>query len=193
VTREKPKGKLTHSDAQPCDTTDRESKIMNCIANTSAILMSTLMGAFTETIVTVTGNMAAGLSDAFGGEPGEKVNKEIQDKLPEAKEKMRQTIADMRKELSVQFEQKREEIKPLLSDTKFDAGPEIVGKYDFGLQKLTEEISDESFAEYMMLLEKEDQSFIEMFKELTNWMNQLPKSPAENSKQQQKQHSGHAR
>ncbi len=181
---EKSNGIIKHDKVQDSiNTPDREAKIMNCVMNTSVILMSTIMGAFTEVMLTATGDLAAGIADAVDEESGEKVRKEIKEKLPEANEKMKQMVSDMRKELSAQFEQKREEIKPMLSNPKFDVGPEIVGRYEFGLPKLSEELADETFAKYILLLEKEDSRFVEMFKELTDWMNQLPTSPAESNKQ----------
>ena len=65
----------------------------------------------------------------------------------------------------------------MLSDRIFDKGPEIVDVYEFGLPKLTEELDDETIAEYAKLLVQEDKYFTEMFGELTAWMNSLPQLP----------------
>ena len=158
--------------------TDREKKIMNCIMNTSIILMSTMMGAFTEVMINATGAMASGIAEALGGkEAGEKANKDIKQKLPEADEKMKKLISDIRKDIYKQMKQRGKEIKPLLSDPTFDVGPKIVEKYDFKLPKLTEELDDSTLARYSKLLVSEDTSFAEMFKELTGWLGTLPQPP----------------
>jgi len=158
--------------------TDREKKIMNCIMNTSIILMSTMMGAFTEVMINATGAMASGIAEALGGkEAGEKANKDIKQKLPEADEKMKKLISDIRKDIYKQMKQRGKEIKPLLSDPTFDVGPKIVEKYDFKLPKLTEELDDSTLAHYSKLLVSEDTNFAEMFKELTSWLGTLPQPP----------------
>ena len=70
-----------------------------------------------------------------------------------------------------------EAITPLLADRIFDKGPEIVDVYEFGMSKLTEELDDETIAEYAKLLVQEDKYFTEMFGELSAWMNSLPQLP----------------
>lgn len=162
---------------------DREKEITNSIANSSIILMGTMMGTFAEAMVKATGTMASGMAEAMGGEEaGEKVNKELNEKLPEVDEKMKAMISDMRKDIYAQLEQKRNEIKPLLSDSVFDAGPKIIGKYDFKLPKLTKELDDIALAQYMRLLVSQDPNFLEMFKKLSDWMKTLPKFPDKTQK-----------
>ena len=93
-----------------------EDKIMNAIVNTSVILMSTMMGAFTQVMVSATGAMASGMAEAMGGkEAGDQVNKEIEQKLPEADEKMKAMISDIRKDIYAQMAQKRKDLAPMLS------------------------------------------------------------------------------
>jgi len=151
---------------------------MNCIANTTIILMSTMMGAFTEVMMNATGAMASGIAEALGGkEAGEKVNEDVKLKLPEVDERMKTLISDARKDIYQQLKQRNKEINPLLSDPNFDIGPKIVEKYDFKLPKLTEELDDSTLAHYSKLLVSDDTSFAEMFKELTSWLNTLPKIP----------------
>ncbi len=163
--------------------TDREKEIMNSIANTSIILMSTMMGGLAEVMVNATGAMASGMSEALGGkEAGEKVDKEFKQKLPEVNDKMRTMISDVRKDLYVQLSQKKREIEPFLSDPAFDTGPKIIKKYDFKLPKLTEELDDSTLAQYTQLLVSEDSRFAKMFKGLVNWMNTLPKFPEKTNK-----------
>jgi len=158
--------------------TEREEKIMNCIANTSVILMSTMMGAFTEVMVKATEAMTAGMAEALGGkEAGDKAKENVKQELPSIDEKMKALISNTRKDIYKQLRQKSKEIKPLISDPAFDVGPKIVGKYEFKLPKLTEELDDNTLAQYAKLLVSEDQSFAEMFKELASWLNSLPKPP----------------
>jgi valyl-tRNA synthetase len=157
---------------------DRERRIMNSMANTSIILMSTMMGAFTEVMMKTTGAMASGMAEAISGkQAGEKANEEFKQKQPEVDEKIKRMISDMRKDIYTQLGQKSKKIKQLLSDTAFDAGPKTIEKYDFGLPKLTEELDAGTLAQYTQLLVSEDPNFAEMFKELTRWMETLPKLP----------------
>lgn len=163
--------------------TDREKKIMNSIVNTSIILMSTMMCAFTEAMMNTTTAMASGMAEAIGGkEAGEKVDKEFKQKLPEVDVKIKRMISDVRRDVYVQLKQRRKELEPLLSDPAFDIGPKIVDKYNFKLPKLTKELDDSALAQYSQLLVSEDLSFTEMFKELTSWMNTLPKFPEKTDK-----------
>ena len=170
------KNQTAQNDAALQNKTDREGKIMNAIANTSVILMSTMMDAFTQVMVKTTVAMASGIAGAMGGkEVGEEVNNEVKQKMPEVDEKMKTMISDMKKDLYAQMGQRRKEIDPLLSNPIFDMGPKIIEKYDFKLPKLTQELDDNTFAQYMQLLVSEDAHFAEMFKALVEWMNSLPK------------------
>ncbi len=156
--------------------TVRGDKIMNAVVNTSVILMSTMMGAFTQVMVNATSAMASGMAAAMGGEEAEKkVDEEFKQKLPEVDEKMKAMISDIRKDIYAQMEQKRKEIEPLLSDTVFEVGPKIIEKYDFKLPKLTQQLDDNTLAQYSQLFTSEDPRFAKMFKELTQWLNSLPK------------------
>ena len=162
---------------------DREDRIMNCIVNTSVLLMSTMMGAFTQVMVTATGAMASGMAQAMGGkEAGDQVKQEINQKLPEVDEKMKTMISDIRKDIYSQLEQKKLEFEPLLSDPTFDTGPKIIEKYDFKLPKLTQKLDDNTLTKYSQLLISENAQFLEMFKELNQWMSSLPKPPEQTKK-----------
>jgi hypothetical protein len=48
-------------------------------------------------------------------------------------------------------------------------------KYDFNLPKLTQALDDTALSKYSQLLVTEDERFTKMFKELTEWINSLPK------------------
>jgi hypothetical protein len=160
-----------------------EIQIINVMANASIILMSVMMGAFTDVMVKATGAVAEGIADAIGGkEAQEKVCKELETKLPEVGEKIALMISETRKELYAQFEQKRKKLKPYLTDPALRDGPKIVEKYDFKLPKLTEELDDKTLAQYVQLFVSENVQFAEMFKELTSWIERMPKLPAKKGK-----------
>jgi Spy/CpxP family protein refolding chaperone len=106
---------------------DRESKILNAMANTSILLMSTMMGAFTNLMVDATSAMASGMAEAMGGKAAEdKVNQEIKQGAPEVTEKIKAMISDIRKDIYAQMREKRREFESLLSDPAFDVGPKII-------------------------------------------------------------------
>ena len=148
------------------------------------------MGAFTQVIVNATGAMASGLAGAMGGEEaGEKVTEEFNQKLPEVDAKMKILISDIRKDLYAQMGQKKKEIEPLLSDPVFEVGPKIIEKYDFKLPKLTRELDDNALAQYSQLLVSEDSRFAKMFRELTEWLNSLPKIPEQTNRKLENNHT----
>jgi F0F1-type ATP synthase membrane subunit b/b' len=122
--------------------------------------------------------MASGIAETLGGEKAkEEAEKEFKQKLPKISEEMKSMISDIRKDLYEQMEQKRKEIEPFISDPIFDAGPEIIEKYDFGIPKLSQELDDSTLAQYTYLLLSEDAAFGELFSALGDWMNSLPQFP----------------
>jgi Spy/CpxP family protein refolding chaperone len=162
---------------------DRETNILNAMANTTILLMSTMMGAFTNLMVAATSAMASGMAEAMGGKEAEdKVSQEIKEGTPEINEKIKAMISDMRKDIYAQMTKKKQEFESLLSDPAFDVGPRIIEKYDFKLPKLTQELDDNALSQYTQLLIREDESFAKMFKELAEWIGSLPK-PDETSQQ----------
>lgn len=166
----KTKGFVSPSEAGP------EDKIIYAMANTSVILMSMMIGAFTQVVGSTMGAMATGMTEAMGGkEASDKVNQEIKQGLPEIDAKMKAGISDMRKDIYSQMMQKRQEMQAMLADPAFEVGPKIIEKYDFNLPQLTQELDDNTLSQYSQLLASEDPHFVEMFKELTEWINALPK------------------
>ncbi len=159
----------------------RETKILNAMANTSVLLMSTMMGAFTNLMVDATSAMASGMAEAMDGKAQDKVSQEIIQGIPEVNEKIKAMISDIRKDIYAQMREKRREFESLLSDPAFDFGPRIIEKYDFKLPNLTEELDDNAIAQYSQMLSSEDVVFAMMFKDLAEWIGSLPK-PDEASK-----------
>ena len=157
---------------------ERARRIMNAMANTGIIMMVTLMDGFAQTMIGAAGAMASGMAEAFGDEEtSDQVAEGIEDKMPEAKAQMMNMVSEMRTQLYEQMASKAGEIAPLLADRVFDEGPQIIDVYEFGLPSLTEELDDETVAQYAKLLVQEDKYFTEMFGELTAWMNKLPQLP----------------
>jgi hypothetical protein len=157
---------------------ERKDKIMNSIVNTTVLLMGTTMGAFTQIMVNATGALASGMTEAFGENVAvEKVNSEINQKLPEVEEKMNSIISGIRKDIYSQLALQKQEIESLLSDPIFEIGPKIIEKYDFKLPRLTQKLSDNTLAQYSQMLVNEDKNFVTMFKELMEWISSLPKPP----------------
>jgi hypothetical protein len=158
---------------------DREKRIVNCMINTSIILMSTMIGAFTQVITNATGAMALGMAEALGGkQAGKKVKKDLTQEMPKIDDKMKNMISEARKQVTVQLKHKSKEFKHFLSDPVLDKGPKITEKYDFKLPRLTEELDDNALEKYAELFMREDPRFVEMLKRLAVWMNSLPKPPA---------------
>lgn len=156
---------------------DREKKILNTMVNSAILIMSSMMGAFGGAMVKATGAVAAGMAEAMGEGQGEKVAEEVEAKMPEVSEEMKTMISGMRRDMYAQMGQRMEAIRPQLADPVFTEGAEIVEKYDFGIPRLTEELDDGQLAQYTRMLAGGDPKFLEMFKELTGWMNKLPKLP----------------
>jgi F0F1-type ATP synthase membrane subunit b/b' len=153
-----------------------EEKIIYSIANTSVILMSTMMGAFTQVLGSTIGAMASGMAEAMGGkEASDKVDQEIKKEQPELDAKMKSVISDIRKDIYSQMKEKKQELEQILSDPTFQVGPKIIEKYDFNLPNLTQELDDNTLSKYSQLLVNEDERFGKMFKELTEWVSSLPK------------------
>jgi hypothetical protein len=159
------------------------NEIMYAMANTTVILMSLMMGAFSQIAVTMTGAMASGMVEAMGGkEAGEEVTQEFKQKGPEVDDKIKATISDIRKDIYAQMKQKSQGLQQFLSNPTFEEGPKIINKYNFNLPKLTEELDDAALAKYSQLLISEDKQFATMFKELTEWLSSLPKDPNSDQK-----------
>jgi hypothetical protein len=82
--------------ASPVVSQDLENRIMNAMVNTTVILLSTMMGAFSQIMVNTTSAMASGMAETFGGkEAGVKAKQEVEQKLPEVDEKMKVMVSDL--------------------------------------------------------------------------------------------------
>jgi hypothetical protein len=88
---------------------------------------------------------------------------------------MKSVISDLKKDIYTQMKQKKQMLEQMLSNPTFKVGPKIIEKYDYNLPKLTQELDDTVLSQYSQLLVSEDVRFVKMFKELTEWINSLPK------------------
>jgi hypothetical protein len=165
-----PLGKTTPDSEMP-----RNRRIMNLIANTNIILLSTLED-LADLMMTTLGAVASEMVGAFDGEDaGKQVDEETKQKLTEAHEKIKAVVSDVRQDVYLQMEQKKGDIESYLADPRFDDALKIVYAYDFNLPKWTEELDVETHAAYLQLLISEDPKFNEMFRKLTSLMNAMQK------------------
>jgi hypothetical protein len=153
--------------------TVRNKKIMNLIANTNIILLSTLED-LADSMMDTMSAVASGIARTIGGE-AEKEVAEVEQEPPEVNEKIKAVVSDVRQDVYLQMEQKRGNIEPLLPDPRFDDALKIVDAYEFKLQKLTEELDEETLTAYLQLLITEDPKFNEMFTKLTTLMRAMQK------------------
>jgi uncharacterized protein YdcH (DUF465 family) len=122
------------------------------------------------------------MAEAFGGkEASDKVDREIKQEKPELEPKINAAISDLRKDIYRQMGEKRQELEKMLSDPTFKVGPKIIEKYYFNLPKLTQKLDADALSQYSQMIVSEDARFAKMFKELTEWMNSLPKPNGKSS------------
>jgi hypothetical protein len=100
-----------NEDVIPRSETNLEDKIIYAIANTSVILMSTMMDAFTQVIGSTMGAIASGMAGTLGGEEAsDKVDQELKQGLPGIDEKTKAGLSELRKEIYSQITQKKGKI-----------------------------------------------------------------------------------
>ena len=97
--------------------------------------------------------------------------------VPVVRKEIRQMFKEFRVELDSQWPKDANVFKRFISDQRFDKGIEIVEKYDFGIPRLTDKVSDEVLATYILLLKNGNQELGKMFNELGDWQAGLPKPP----------------
>jgi hypothetical protein len=151
--------------------TVRNKKIMNLIANTNIILLSTLED-LADLMMDSMGAVAAGIAEAIDGEAVTDVY-EVEQDPPEANEKVKAVVSNVRQDVYRQMKQKKDSIEKYLPDPRFDDALKIVDAYEFKLPKLTEELDEATLTAYLQLLISENPKFNEMFKKLTTLMNEM--------------------
>jgi hypothetical protein len=170
----------THkSSAQPHQVTlDRETKILNIICNTTILLLSMMTEAITSVFTTMSNEMVTALATGLGAP--EDTTKEIQKKTHDAQqglpEQMRAQVLSIKADIAVQLKEKKEQIVPLLADSRFDKGIAIVERYEYNLPRLTGDLDERSLLAYLALLQQNNEQFTKMFQELVEWMKNVPQS-----------------
>jgi len=144
------------------------------IVNTSVILMSIMMGAFSQLMVNTTG--------CYGFRYGRSIRWE---KKPAAKSRggpLNKNCLKQKRKWKIWFLvfdkiciarwNKKSRNSRAAFWPKIWVGPKIIDRYDFKLPKLTQEIGRWNIShDIHSLLISEDSQFAEMFKGLTEWLN----------------------
>lgn len=148
----------------------RDEKVENLVTNFSMIMMGMFEGVFAA--------MAEGLAEAMSGAAEALSGKQSAISKSEKAEmdaKLRGVFAGLRKEVSEGFANKGKEFKAFIKDPTFDKGVEIVESHDLGLPRLTEHLSDDDLARYVVLVQKEDSKLAKMMAELGEWQKTTPR------------------
>ena len=166
----------------------RDEKIENLIKNHSMIFMAMFEEAFTsiadkmtEVLASGTAAMAEALGAMSSGSENSRstnLSKKVKDEIsPEVRSQIGNVFSKIREEMSAQWPKNSGLFKQFISNPDFDNGIKIVEKNDFGRPRLTEKLSDEVLASYVLLLKSENRELGMMFKELADWQAGLPKPP----------------
>jgi hypothetical protein len=170
----------------------RDEKATNLMTNFSMLFASMFEEAFAGLAakmseatlgigVAMADAMAQGLSsDAEGKEATRRSNEKMRAEIgPKVSSEVKQMFSGIREEISSKMPENDPKFKAYLSNPAFDEGISIVERYDFGRPKLTERLSDEDLAAYVLLLKSGDEGLGKMFKKLGEWQQTLPKPPGE--------------
>jgi len=168
----------------------RDELVTNLLTNMVMIFASMFEQTFAG-LATEMSKLTAGMSEVMGnamveglsgsGEDREAVRKATAKSAAEMHPKISSGIKEMfseiRKEISSKMPGDTPELRSYLVDPTLNKGIRIVADYDFGRPKLTERLSDEELASYLVLLKSGDQKVGKMFKELGEWQETLPRPP----------------
>ena len=153
-------------------TEDRETKILNILCNVSILLMIILTDAFSKMFTNLSKEMIVALTTNQGNPENDTKNiEDLQKKLPHH---LREELITMKKELNLQLKEKRKELGPLLTDSRFDKGIRIVEHAPLQQPLLSKDLDERSLLTCLTLLQANDPTFTTMFQQLLEWMNTLP-------------------
>ena len=164
-------------------TSTREEKLENLIVNHSMIFMGMFEEAFAEIAEKMTEVLAAGasaMSEALTGtqtQAGSEVDKKLKTMAPEVRASVGSAFSKMRQDMAAQMPKDPDALRKFVSGPEFDKGIEIVDKHDFGLPKITEKLTDETLASYVLFVKGGNAEITKMFKELAEWQEGLPRPP----------------
>ncbi len=143
-------------------------------------VFANLASSMSEALVRGSAAMAGAMEEGLGGTPhGKESDKTATESL--SKQVKAQTSTEVKKAFAEMREKARSEIrlddkslKELIRAPAFDKGIEIVERYEFGLPKLTERLSDEDFVAYLAFFKKSDPKLVKMSEELAEWRKSVP-------------------
>lgn len=162
----------------------RDQKVENLILNYSMIVMSTfeemfasLAAKLADTMGEITQTMGEAMTGTGSGTPPRerRVETKVPKVGPQVSAEVKKAFAQLRAEARSQLSMKDKSFKEFVRNPALDGGVKIVEKYDFRLPKLTEQLSDEDFASYVLLIRKENHELAKMLGELGEWQKGVPK------------------
>jgi hypothetical protein len=115
------------------------------------------------------------MADAMTGTDHKGRSVKKADVAPKVSAEVKNAFAQLRTEAKSQLKMNEGAFKQFVRNPAMEGGVRIVEKYDFGLRKITEQLSDADFASYMVLIQKEDPNLVKMLRELGEWQKGVPK------------------
>lgn len=166
-----PKKTLQKKDIQL--SSDRELKIFNVISNTTILLMMTFTETFSDIFAEMTKGMAQAMTTSVGADEANtsSINQNINTMKTELPQQVRGQLIAMKEDIMNQLQEKKEEMRTIIADQKFDKGITIAESYDFGIPSFTQNLNEDSLFKYISLLKANDPRFMKMFHDLMEWMN----------------------
>ncbi len=165
----------------------RDEKAENLVLNYSMILMSAFEDAFvklastmSEALVKRSEAMAEATGASLGGTPGGTARGKTKTEglagqaRAKTSKSVKEAFAEMKAKARSEIPLDDGSLKEFMKAPAFDEGIKIVERYEFGLPKLTERLSDEEFVAYPALFNQSDPEFVKMSKELSEWQKSVP-------------------
>lgn len=158
----------------PETTQDKETKILNIMCNTSILLMSLMTDAFSGAFAEMAAGIAQAVTTGLGtSEKNSADAKDIERVKTELPKQIVEQVVQMKADMKVQLQAKKEELKGMIANPRFDEGIAIAERYDFGIPKLTQDIDELSLLKYIALLKANDVQCTKMFQELMERMKNI--------------------
>lgn len=156
---------------------DRETKILNVISNTSILMMAMLTEIFSDTFSKLAAEMVQVVTTSLASTEEEtKERRETMNGLTtELPKQMIKQVSELKADFTTQLKERKEEIGKMIVNPVFDQGIAIAEQYDFGIPRLTQELDERSILQYIALLKGNHPECITMVQHLIEWMNNLPK------------------
>ncbi|MDA4125456.1 MAG: hypothetical protein OK438_08460 [Thaumarchaeota archaeon] len=164
----------------------RDEKAANLVLNYSMILVAVfehmfanIASSMSEALVKGSAAMAEAMEEGLGGPPHGKEDRAAAESLSEQAKtrtsaEVKKAFAEMREKARSEIRLDDKSLKKLIRDLAFDKGIEIVERYELGLPKLTERLSDEDFVAYLGLFKNSDPRLVKISEELTEWRKSVP-------------------